>query len=139
MEIVPNKGIGTIQFGMTPREVMIIMGEKLVYEVWMGGNLNSSLYYPGIVFWFDKFNGYGSLEVGSLIEIWIHDSFNATYKEIPLFPLKQDAIEELFQLEDIPYTTREVGDYVDISIEAYHWDFCFEKRNLVKIFLDVPR
>lgn len=139
MEIIPNKGIGTVEFGMTPREVMSIMGEELVYEDWMGGNLNGSLYYPGIVFWFDQWDGYGSLEIGSLIEIWIHDSFHATYKELPLFPLKQDAVEELLQSEGVPYTIRGGGASAGIYIEAYHLEFAFRNTNLIQISLFVPR
>jgi hypothetical protein len=139
MEIMPNQGIGTVEFGMTPREVQSIMGEELVYEAWMGGPLNGSLYYPGIVFCFDQWDGYGSLEIGSLIEIWIHDSFGALYKGISLFQMKQEAIEEVLQLDDVPYTTREWGEDVDIYVQEYNVTFCFEKTNLVRIYLDIPR
>jgi len=45
MEIIPDIGLGSMRFGMSPDEVVALMGEAQTYEDWMGGNLNDSLVY----------------------------------------------------------------------------------------------
>lgn len=138
MEIIPNRGIGPIHFRMTPREVKAIMGEKLVYEAWME-TPSDGLYYPGIVFCFDKWDRYGPLENGHISEIWINATFSATYKGILIFQLKQEAIEQLLQSEGVSYETREGGDSVGIYAKAYQLEFALEQTNLVQISLFAPR
>ena len=52
-EININNGIGEIKFGMNPSQVKHILGEKLQYEEWMGGNLENFLFYEGILIGFE--------------------------------------------------------------------------------------
>jgi hypothetical protein len=61
MEILPNIGIGAIRFGMRPAEVRLLMLEPETYEEWMGGNLNDSLLYRGLILGFDACDAYGPL------------------------------------------------------------------------------
>ena len=57
MEIKPKVGIGCINFGMHPNQIIEIMNEDVCYEPWMGGNLNDSIYYKGLIFGFNECNG----------------------------------------------------------------------------------
>lgn len=54
MEIVLGAGVGPLRLGMTVAEVLSKMTEDRQYEEWMGGNLNDSLCYPGILVRFDR-------------------------------------------------------------------------------------
>lgn len=75
-EVVPNVGIGDLHFGMQRDEVIAILGEKQTWEEWMGGNLNDSLFYPGIILSFDKYDAYGPLPGGCLNEIMITSNYS---------------------------------------------------------------
>jgi hypothetical protein len=46
---------------MTPTEVRTAVAETEVYEEWMGGNLNDSLTYRGLILQFDSCDAYGPL------------------------------------------------------------------------------
>ena len=70
MELIPH-GIGSISLGMSPAQVESILGRHHTYEEWMGGNLNDSLLYPGIVISFNHSDGSGPLDDSQANEIWI--------------------------------------------------------------------
>jgi hypothetical protein len=61
LEIIPGIGIGPVQRGMSPPQVLEALPEKHQYEEWMGGNLNDSLLFHGLIFSFDKCNPAGPL------------------------------------------------------------------------------
>ncbi len=46
-EISPSNGFGPIKFGFTPSEVKSVWGSELVYEDWMGGNLENFSFSEG--------------------------------------------------------------------------------------------
>ena len=62
LDILPWIGLGPLRFGMKPSEVRCAFKECHVYEEWMGGNLNDSLLYRGLILQFDKCDAYGPLE-----------------------------------------------------------------------------
>jgi hypothetical protein len=53
LELYPGEGIGLVRIGMSPAEVLAVLDEPQVYEKWMGGNLNDSLLFRGLLFHFD--------------------------------------------------------------------------------------
>ncbi|MCB8925014.1 MAG: hypothetical protein H6652_05245 [Ardenticatenaceae bacterium] len=115
MEIVPGEGLGPIKFGMSPSEVISIMGEKQVYESWMRGNLNDSLVYPGIVIIFDVYNSAGPLANSQVEEFEISESFiEVKFKGLSIFKESKQAIENALTSHSIPYQINEP----DISISA---------------------
>ncbi len=75
MEIKPHIGVGDICFGMKRDEVMSLLGTKQTWEQWMGGNLNDSLFYPGIILYFDEYDSYGPLPAGKLVQIEVNSSY----------------------------------------------------------------
>lgn len=62
LDVKPLVGIGPVTFGMSPPEVIAHLGTGQVWEAWMGGNLNDSLVYHGLVLIFDRCDAYGPLE-----------------------------------------------------------------------------
>ena len=132
MEIIPNRGIGNIYFGMSAAEVKAIMGEELVWEMWMGANLNGELYYPGIVICLIPHC------TGEVIEIWLSEDFKPTYKGIPLFDLDREAIQQFLQREELLWKFSGDDDVSGIYVEAYRWEFAFDKHRLVQITLFTP-
>lgn len=83
LEINLLKGIGQIEFGMNPSRVISIMSEYQVYENWMGGNLNSSLLYQGMILDFDKCDSVGLLKTSKFCGVIINSR-----KDIYLFGRK---------------------------------------------------
>ena len=75
MDIIPHIGIGPLRFGLKPDEVKAILGSDQTWETWMDGNLNDSLFYPGIILFFDEYDSHGPLATGRLVQIEV----NATY------------------------------------------------------------
>lgn len=78
MELNPCIGIGDIRFGMKRDEVIAILGAKQTWEQWMGGNLNDSLFYPGIILYFDTYNSSGPLPEGRLAQIEVSSEYPCT-------------------------------------------------------------
>jgi hypothetical protein len=68
LDILPTRGVGRVLFGQTPAEVEAGMAEPQVYEDWMGGNLNDSLLYQGLILGFDRCNARGPLPNSRLVE-----------------------------------------------------------------------
>ena len=56
---------------MTPAEVRAALGEPEGYEEWMGGNLNDSLLFHGLICGFDECDAYGPLSGSALRELRI--------------------------------------------------------------------
>src|SRR6185369_10344683 len=69
MLLLPKIGLGEVRFGMTPGEVQKAFHEPQKYEDWMGGNLNDSLLFHGIIFGFYEHNTFGPLPDAKLEEI----------------------------------------------------------------------
>lgn len=114
MELEPGKGLGPIKFGMTPKEVMSIMGEEQTYESWMGGNLNDSLLYPGIIIKFDSCNSEGPLDNSKVDEIQIAESFvDVQFKGINIFKKSQHDIEGLLTKYKLRYESTEYCTSMD--------------------------
>ena len=69
---------------MTPGEVIALFGEESIYEDWMGGNLNDSLLYRGLIFGFDRCDGSGPLEDSALDELLIRQRDDVFLFEKPM-------------------------------------------------------
>src|SRR6266567_83478 len=78
MEIIPNIGLGPLRFGMNPSQVQAVLGAHQTYEPWMGGNLNDSLLYPGLIVGFGKCDGRGPLNGSKLVEVRINGKADLT-------------------------------------------------------------
>lgn len=69
MEIIPNVGLGPLRFGMTPAQIRALFPEQETYEDWMGGNLNDSILYRGLIIGFDLHDAHGPLAHSEFREV----------------------------------------------------------------------
>lgn len=100
LEIKLLKGIGQIEFGMNPSQVISIMDEEQVYENWMGGNLNSSLLFQGMILDFDQHNSNGPIKDSKFCGIKINSR-----KDIYLFGRKLIEWNE-FEFVEVLHTNK---------------------------------
>ena len=70
-EFFPFHGLGPLRFGMTPNDVRTALDEPELYEDWMGGNLNDSLLYRGLICGFDRYDAFGPLADAALTELLV--------------------------------------------------------------------
>ncbi len=94
MIINPNNGIGTVKFGMSPIEVNDVMGDT-VYEDWMGGNLNDSMYYSGLIIGFDKYDSSGPLSESKVIEFRTNDTDLISFNGIKLNEFTREGMKDV--------------------------------------------
>jgi hypothetical protein len=92
MEILPNIGLGPIRFGMNPSQVQAVLGSDRTYEPWMGGNLNDSLLYPGLIIGFDNCDDRGPLKNSKLVEFRINEKADVTFLGKPVFGMLQNEL-----------------------------------------------
>ena len=72
MEIIPKVGLGPLRFGMAPDQVRALFSEQETYEDWMGGNLNDSILYRGLIIEFDLCDAWGPLAGSKFREVRLH-------------------------------------------------------------------
>src|SRR5262245_37362410 len=88
-------GVGLVLFGMNPSQVRALLGEKLVWEAWMNGNVNDALYYPGIILFFDDHDAHGPTSRAKLEQIEVRPAFRALWRGIELSQLTPSLVAGL--------------------------------------------
>jgi hypothetical protein len=68
LDLILEESVGPARFGQTPAQVVSVMNEGELYEDWMGGNLNDSLLFRGLVLGFDRCDARGPLPESRLVE-----------------------------------------------------------------------
>jgi hypothetical protein len=116
MEILPNIGLGEIRFGMRPAEVRERLSETETYEEWMGGNLNDSLLYRGLILGFDAFNAHGPLDDSHFTEARLNHREDAFIwgKNLPAWT--KASIADHLKQNTIPYELADNGDLLVPSL-----------------------
>ncbi|MCC9602241.1 hypothetical protein LOC67_16925 [Stieleria sp. JC731] len=84
LNINPPHGLGPIDFGALPSDVRGFFGTDLVWEEWMDGNMNDCLYYPGLVFHFDRCDSRAPLPSASLIAIEVFRRGDCVFRGRPM-------------------------------------------------------
>ncbi|PWF64498.1 hypothetical protein CBX96_04955 [Shewanella sp. BC20] len=95
MEIYPNKGIGNIKFGMNPQDVKEIMGSDLVYQEWMGGNLNDTLFYSDLIVGFNDCDGDEPLPNSRVVEFRANASERIKFNGVALAKLSRTELASM--------------------------------------------
>lgn len=95
MEINPHQGVGPVKFGMSPKQVKKVMGREPVYEDWMGGNLNDSLLYPGMIISFDECDAKGPLPHSKVVGFRLNSVESLVFHHIPLSKLNLNLLKEM--------------------------------------------
>ncbi len=126
MEMVPKVGLGELRFGMTPVEVRSIFPEQEMYEEWMGGNLNDSLLYHGLILSFDECDSFGPLSDSRLNDIIIQGR-----NDIQLWGVE---LREWTRTEFVAYLDR-----IQISHKWYGRTVCIPEYSISATFTDSGR
>jgi len=95
MEINPNKGIGSIEFGMNPDAVKELMGSDLIYEEWMGGNLNGALFYSDLIVGFNDCDSDAPLPGSRVVEFRANNSGRIKFNGIALAELSREILASM--------------------------------------------
>ena len=98
MEIRPNKGIGSIEFGMNPDAVKKLMGSNLLYEEWMGGNLNDALFYSDLIVGFNDCDSDAPLPNSRVVEFRANDSGRIEFNGFTLAELSREVLASMVVL-----------------------------------------
>lgn len=84
LPIRPGIGMGPIILGMQPDIIHRVFPEPACYEDWMGGNLNDSLLFHGLILRFSACDSCTPLPESTLIQIIIYQREDVTLFAHPL-------------------------------------------------------
>jgi hypothetical protein len=110
MDLIPDLGIGSVRFGMSPAEVVACFPEEQTYEDWMGGNRNDSLLYHGLIFGFDSHDNVGPLAHSRLVEVTIFGREDARLWEQAIGHWSKELVTQHLERNSIPYESQQNGD-----------------------------
>jgi len=120
MEIIPNIGLGPLRFGMSPKQVRSLLDEPEVYEDWMGGNLNDSLLYKGMILGFDWHDAYGPLPFSEFRGAQINMREDVVVLGKRLLDWKKLSLTDRLEKESVAYELEACGD-----IRVPEWSLAF--------------
>ena len=126
MEIIPNIGLGSLRFGMSPKHVRSLLHEPETYEDWMGGNLNDSLLFKGLILEFDVCDAYGPLARSKFRGARIHKRDDLVIMGKSLFDWSKSAVIDRLGQESISYSLHPNGD---MTVPAWSLAFSFEDND----------
>jgi hypothetical protein len=124
MEVLPNIGLGTIRFGMRPAQVRGLMLEPETYEEWMGGNLNDSLLYRGLILGFDACDAYGPLADSHFTDVGLNRRQDAVIWGQSLLAWTKASIADHLERNAISY---ELPDNGDLVVSSLSLEMSFDK------------
>jgi hypothetical protein len=123
MELIPNVGIGSLRFGMSPAEVRAVRPEEQTYEEWMGGNLNDSLLYHGLIIGFDECNSTGPLPDSRLTRICVLGREDAVIWGQAICDWTKETVTSHLDRSRIPCRMLDSGD---VSVQALSLSLSFD-------------
>ena len=128
MEIVPRVGIGPLRFGMAPNQVRALFPEAETYEDWMGGNLNDSILYRGLIIEFDLCDAWGPLADSKFREVRLYRRTDASLWEKYLLDWRKPDLIEHLKSREIAFHIEASGD---LSIPPSSLVVSFDERDRV--------
>jgi len=129
MNIFPNQGIGALKFGMNPKAVKKLMGSKLIYQDWMGGNLNDSLFYTDLVIGFNDCDSSEPLANSALVEFRANASQRIKFNGFTLAELSREKLRSMVVLG----IKAEVDKNNDVLFRSLGINFGFDEAGNVCI------
>ena len=129
LEVLPGIGLGSVLLGMTPAEVLQVFSEEQVYEEWMGGNLNGSYTFQGLLFHFSDCDSKAPLPDSKLVWIQIHGRNDVTlFGRSATEWTSEELIEELKDRDYTPVVSKhgdvDIPDVVGFAFsETQHLDW----------------
>lgn len=134
MDLIPNIGVGEVRFGMVPNQVVASFGPKTTWQHWMGGNLNDSLFYPGIIFYFDDHDARGPLPHAKLIQIEVNASFTGKLFATELSRLTRGQLIARLGREQTGLREFANGSIQAPSLHMHWWFDPDGKLNIVQLY-----
>lgn len=128
-EIVIKKSVGPVKFGMSPTEVKSILGEELYYEDWMGGNLESFLYYRGILIGFRGEVDDKPKENSKVCMFQLRSSLKPVLFGLDLSGMTKTEIIEAFK--SMHYKHKELNPLV-ITVPSIYIQLTFNEKELLE-------
>lgn len=125
MEIIPNLGVGSVRFGMSPTEVLAHFPEEQKYEDWMGGNRNDSVLFHGLIFGFDRCNSFGPLADSRLVEFTIYGRGDVQLWGREVGDWSMETVVEYLERHNVPY---EIHENVDLAVKLYSMMLSFAEE-----------
>jgi hypothetical protein len=95
---------------MSPAEVLANFPEEQKYEDWMGGNRNDSLLFHGLIFGFDRCDGFGPLADSRLVEFTIYGREDTELWGRGIGDWSKEAVADYLGRNGIPYEIHGNGD-----------------------------
>ncbi|HXQ35727.1 MAG TPA: hypothetical protein VN843_17055 [Anaerolineales bacterium] len=137
MEITPNIGLGPLRFGMRPEQVRMLLEEPETYEDWMGGNLNDSLLYHGLVLGFNTNDTYGPLSNSKFCEARINGREDVVIWGKSLCDWRRASVVDYLEQESLPYQLPASGD---VNVTALSLELSFgDHDELIVVEMWSPR
>lgn len=132
MELMLHKGVGQIEFGMSPAQIKAIMGDDLsIAEDWMDGNLTDALLYPRMVLLFDEEHESYPTEDSQLVAIWIYLKEDITFQGQSLFNWYKHEFQNYLQSNNIFYEEVFEADADFLIIAEYNLEVRFDKDHKI--------
>ena len=135
MKIIPNVGLDPLLFGMSPKQVRSLLDEPETYEDWMGGNLNDSLLFKGLILGFDRCNAYGPLARSKFWEATIHGRDDVVIMGKSMLDWSKSAVIDRLGQESVTYSLDSSGDVI---VPAWSLGFSFDDSDQL-IYLEMWR
>jgi hypothetical protein len=112
LHIRPGEGIGSIRLGMRPDEIISIFDEPQLYEGWMGGNLNDSLLFQGLILRFSAWDSSAPLPEGKLVSVTIFQRRGACLFGHPITDWNKMSLMEELKARGFALQTPSNGDII---------------------------
>jgi hypothetical protein len=90
---------------MSPAQVRAVFPEAETYEDWMGGNLNDSILYQGLIVGFDRCNVTGPLVDSRFVEVRLHGRSDIIIYGKNICDWTRDAVTSHLNQSGIRYQT----------------------------------
>lgn len=129
MDIHPNKGIGSIAFGMNPAAVKELMGSDLIYEEWMGGNLNDALFYSDLIIGFNDCDSDAPLPDSRVVEFRANGSGRINFNGHALVDLSREYLASMV----VQGCEAKLDKNRDVIFEELGLSFGFNEKGVVCI------
>jgi len=130
MEIYPNKGIGGIEIGMNPDAVKEIIGYDLIYNEWMGGNLNDTLFYSDLIIGFNDCDSDAPLPDSHVVEFRANDSNRIEFNGFTLSELSREKLASMV----VQGIKAKLNKNQDVIFQKLGISFAFNENGTVSIF-----
>ena len=115
-------GLGNVQFGMSPTEVLANFSEEQTFEDWMGGNLNDAISFHRVIFLFDRCNSIGPLPDSSMDQFVVRNRSEIQLWGRPFGYWSRDLVVDYLSENEISFSAS-VALNIDVNSQSLSLTF----------------